>query len=243
MTLHRLIMAATLVSALLSTSPVAAQGFCIRGEPRPTCSTFLIFEVKVHRALIGNERIQVDSSTILRPDGELEPRARLEPVKGFAWVVGAEVGLGYNVSPDWAIGATIGWEALGGDGTTAGPRKVIAGRARRWLDHGLALDLQAGAFVFDGSTYSHDIDEVVNERVVGAILGTRLSMGSLGFVALRWDAMSLEPYYRELGSPTIDPGGFHHALSAGVGLGSQAGMAGAVAFFALLAAIGPIPPT
>lgn len=238
-----LVFAAALLSPFVTASPATAQGFCVRGQPSPRCSTFLIFELQVHRAFAGDERVQVDSSTALGPDGQQVPRIRTEPVKGFAWAVGAEVGLGYNLSPDWALGATIGWEALGGDGTTAGPRKVIAGRARRWLENGLALDLEGGVFVFDGSTYSQDIDEVVNDRVIGALLGTRLSMGSLGFVALRWDAMSLEPYYRDLGSPNLDPGGFHHALSVGAGLGSQAGMGGALLFFAVLGAIGPIPPT
>lgn len=225
--------AVALVALLLSVlgpppTPLAAQAFCFRGQPLPACSGFLLFDFHAHYAVAENGRERVDSYLVLGPDGNLVPGGSVRPLDGFTWAVGADVGYARNVAPAWAVGGTVGVEGVEG-----GPRFVLNGRARRWLGAGMALDLMPGVFLLkDAQRRSGD------EWVVGGLVGARLDLASLGFLSLRYEAMELEPDVFELGdTKRVDPGGFQHALSAGAGLGSQAGIVAFVAAGVIVLAV------
>lgn len=212
---------------------LTAQGFCWRAQFTPACSGFLVVDFHGHYAVIENGRTEVRTFPVLGPDGDLVPGERRTHLDGYTWSLGADIGYAHNVSPSWALGGTIGIEGVEG-----GARTVFKARARRWLGHGFALDIEPGIFSLLDSRGR-------GRKVTGGLLGARLDIGGLGFLSVRWEAMDLEPDIFELGDvKEVDPGGFQHALSAGAGFGGQAGIVifalAAVGFVVLLGTVGPI---
>lgn len=199
---------------LAMVSPVEGQGFCWRGQPSPACSGFLLFDVHGHRTVVENGRETTGHYVVYGPNREPMPATNSRQVESFTWAGGVDVGYAWNVSSEWALGGTAGFEFFEG-----GTRKVFKARARRWLGHGLALDLEPGVFSFADSRWDS------GRTVRGGLMDVRFDLGGLGFLGVRWEAMKLDPEVwgtDEVGGR--DPGGFQQGLAVGAGFGSQAGI-------------------
>jgi hypothetical protein len=188
------------VSAVEPPSEPAA--FCWRGQALPACRHFALFEMEGALAVASTRAVH-ESSVVISEHPVFEDR--------LSW----QLGLMRNVSPEWAVGATV---SIG-----AGPHGPATGlrvRARRWLAPRRSVEVEAGA-----------IDTQVNRRFGSGIgwgptVGGRLNLGDYVSVFARWEAVyagaGSDGYYSR-------EAGFHQGLLVGASAGSTVAVAGSAA--------------
>jgi len=122
---------------------------------------------------------------------------------------GLHLGAAWNHSELWALGGTLGLE---------GPDQewVVRGRVRRWLSARSSVELLAGAY------RERSVEAGRGVTPWGPTLAARFNLQDRFFVAGRYDGVRLPAHVESLGSIRItDPGGWHHALSIGGGVGGD----------------------
>jgi hypothetical protein len=181
--------------------------FCWRGQALPGCRSFVIFELE--GGLVVASTTVVHESAVLTSE---HPAFQNE----LKWHVGAM----RNLSPAWAVGATV---SLGSG--SPGPLTGIRLRARRWLRSPMSAELEAGA-VFTG----------INRRFGsgsgwGPAIGLRLAAGDHASLFTRWEAA-----YARAGSDGrfSREAGFHQAMYVGASAGSTIAVAGSAVLGALV---------
>lgn len=213
---NRLTVALGLSAALLATAAPDVQGqstsgaadaFCWRGKPLPSCGAFALFELEVAFAV---------ASTTVVYEGEGPAIERPVFTNELKWHLGAM----RNLSEEWALGAAV---TLG-----PGSRSPLTGmqvRARRWLHSPVSAEFEAGI-----------VDTGFNDRFGsgfgwGPSVGARLSVADRFSVFTRWEGA-----YARAASDTRSAreAGFHQGLYAGASAGSTVAVAGTAALGAVV---------
>ena len=193
---------------------------CFRGRPLPACKSFWIVEMQGHEPLVQTTRtIQYNHATPYQTD----------------WTEFAlEWNLGHmaNVTPTLALGGvmTLG---TGSDGPFTG----LKARARGWVSPAVSVELESGLLRTTGGGGFYPARN-------GLTADVRLNVRDQGSFYVRWDGVDLPARVTDF---MDEPGGFHQALSIGVGLGSKPALwatgavaAGYLALLGLLIASGGI---
>lgn len=178
----------------------AQSAFCWMGKALPACRSFALFELEGGLA-VASTTVVHESSAVTTEYPVFENELK--------WHLGAM----RNLSDDWALGATLSF-GTGSPGALTGIRV----RARRWLDHPMSAELEAGA-----------VDTGINDRFGsgfgwGPTFGARLNMGDHVSVFTRWEGA-----YAQAGSDSHDfhrEAGFHQGLYVGASAGSTVAVAG-----------------
>ena len=201
------------------TTPASAQAaepdaLCFRGKPRSACTAFFLTEVSGFWSFLTTVRY-----VPTEPVGEAfccEGTSRVAPLKSH---FGLHLGAAWNRSDLWALGGTVGLE---------GPDEewVLRARIRRWLSARSSVELLPGAY------RERSVEDRRGTAPWGPTLAARFNYQDRFFVAGRYHGVRLPAHVESLGTTrTTDPGGWHHALSIGGGIGGDvtAGAAGVAA--------------
>ena len=174
---------------------------CFRGRPLPACKSFWIIEMQGHAPLIQTSR------TVTYTPGY--------PLRQTAFGSELEWNLGHmvNLGPSWALGGVVTAGTGAGEAFTG-----LKLRARRWMSPNISVEAEGGLLRTDGNGALYP-----NEN--GVTADVRLNIRDYGSFYVRWDGVSV-PARRYGPDGSDDPGGFHQALSVGVGLGSLPALVG-----------------
>jgi hypothetical protein len=167
---------------------------CFRGRPLPACRSFWILEMQGSQPMLQSERTLGFSGGYALTQGAFD--------HVLEWNLGHMVNLG----PELAVGGVI-TVGTGGDGPFTG----LKVRGRRWLSPDVSVEVEGGIMRTDAR-------QTLYPARTGVTADARLNIRDQGSFFVRWDGVDI-PSSRA-GDVYVDPGGFQHAFSVGVGVGS-----------------------